>query len=127
VSLEKYLNRPIDYGVTDNSLFQGPNPRDVSNAFFENNQTVYFPHTTFLTGFVEFIIHDLMFSGDGEMYYIPIPKCDSFFDPNCTGTVKFESLLLCVSISGVSRFYLDYRFAVATPTQTLGKQILERI
>jgi len=79
-----------------------------------------------LTGFVEFIIHDLMFSGDGEMYYIPIPKCDSFFDPNCTGTVKFALLLINPSSQFLTLLYLDYLSAVATLIQILGKPLPER-
>jgi peroxidase len=69
---------------------EGPNPRELSNLFFKNNRTRHFPHTPYLTGFVEFLVHELMFSPNSfepsDTYNIPIPKCDSFFDPTCTGT-----------------------------------------
>jgi hypothetical protein len=42
-----------------------------------------------LTGFVEFLVHELMYSPNSfdrkDTYTIPVPKCDEYFDPNCTG------------------------------------------
>jgi len=69
---------------------EGPNPREVSNAFFRNNRTLHFPHTPFLTAFVEFLVHELMYGPNEKhlSYDIPVPKCDYFFDPKCTGKAK---------------------------------------
>lgn len=72
---------------------EGPNPRELSNAFFKNRKTTTWDHTPFLPGFVEFLVHDLMFSQsgheEGDKYDIPIPKGDEFFDPEGTGKKKF--------------------------------------
>ena len=38
---------------------EGPNPRAVGNAFFKRKKTIYYEHTPFLLGLVEFIMHDI--------------------------------------------------------------------
>jgi len=40
-----------------------------------------------LVGLIEFVIHDIAWSvsSQKEMDYIPVPKCDPFFDPKCEG------------------------------------------
>jgi len=69
----------------------GPNPRLVSNAFFERNQTIYYPHTQIITGLVEFVIHDLVFvpRDDKSTIKFEVPKCDQHFDPDCVGNKHF--------------------------------------
>jgi len=73
---------------------QGPNAREVSNAFFSNKETKYWDHSFFLSAWVEFLIHDLMLSNSGhekdDIYTIPVPKGDIFFDPNGTGNQYFN-------------------------------------
>ena len=65
----------------------GPNARNVSNAFFKRRQRLTFDHTPVLIGFVEFFIHDIIYSKNSatELLTIPIPACDEAFDPECFG------------------------------------------
>ena len=66
----------------------GPNAREVSNAFFRRHQRLYYKHTPILVGLVEFVIHDISTTGRSrnETIVIPVPKCDQYFDPACEGT-----------------------------------------
>jgi len=64
----------------------GPNAREVSNAFFRRSEKIYFEHTPVLVGIVEFVIHDIITtSRSNETIIIPIPRCDEFFDKECEG------------------------------------------
>ncbi|KAK1765407.1 heme peroxidase [Phialemonium atrogriseum] len=64
----------------------GPNPRAVSNAFFKRHKTLYYEHTPFLLGLVEFIIHDVTWSQDSttEFIDVPMPPDETEFPLNTT-------------------------------------------
>jgi len=51
---------------------EGPNPRAVSNAFFQRNSTLYYEHTPLLLGLVEFIMHDITWSQDSSKEFIDV-------------------------------------------------------
>ncbi len=65
---------------------EGPNPRAVSNAFFQRNQTVYYEHTPLLLGLIEFVLHDVTWSPDSATEYIdvPVPDDEPVFPRNTT-------------------------------------------
>jgi len=66
----------------------GPNPRELSNAFFKSKKILPFNHTPFLTAIVQFIMHDVALSlYDKDSFDIEVPKCDDFFDSKCYGNV----------------------------------------
>lgn len=68
---------------------EGPNSRLLSNLFFKNNNSTKYEHTPYLVGLIEFIIHDISFTSQSEeVYNIDVPKCDEFFDKECSGTKK---------------------------------------
>jgi len=74
---------------------KGPNPRELSNLFFqEKNVPKLIGHTAFLAGVVELLVHDVVWSvtGKDEVLKVDIPKCDPDFDGNCTGTKKLHVL-----------------------------------
>ncbi|KAF5497051.1 Peroxidase [Colletotrichum siamense] len=65
---------------------EGPNPRALSNAFFKRKEVLYFEHTPFLLGIVEFIMHDITWSSDSRDEYIdvPVPDDEKDFPLNTT-------------------------------------------
>lgn len=65
----------------------GPNPRELSNAFFKRSEKIYFEHTSVLVGVVEFVIHDIITTARSptETISVPVPTCDEFFDQKCEG------------------------------------------
>lgn len=65
---------------------EGPNPRAVSNAFFKRKEELYYEHTPFLLGLVEFIMHDITWSPDSNTEYIdvPVPEDEKEFSQNTT-------------------------------------------
>jgi hypothetical protein len=74
---------------------EGPNPRELSNAFFKQRDIPkLIGHTAFLAGVVELLVHDVSWTvtGRDEVIKVPIPKCDTAFDPNCTGTKNLHML-----------------------------------
>jgi peroxidase len=70
----------------------GPNPRDVSNAFFKREKIIPFNHTSILVGLIEFVIHDLVMTARDPTNIVtfPVPKCDYYFDPECVGNKSFS-------------------------------------
>jgi peroxidase len=70
----------------------GPNPREVSNAFFKRKERLYYEHTPLMLGLVEFIMHDVTYSSDSTTEYIdvPIPTGDPAFDPYHYGNASFR-------------------------------------
>jgi peroxidase len=88
------FSRDVPYTYYDDSVStprKGPSPRELSNEFFAKttNETGY-EHTPILVGLIEFVIHDIAWSvpSQKEIDYIPVPKCDPFFDPKCEGDKK---------------------------------------
>ncbi|KAL1876874.1 hypothetical protein VTK73DRAFT_9104 [Phialemonium thermophilum] len=65
---------------------EGPNPRAVSNAFFKRHKALYYEHTPFLLGYVEFLIHDVTWSQDSttEFIDVPMPPDETGFSLNTT-------------------------------------------
>lgn len=65
---------------------EGPNARAVSNAFFKRKETLYFEHTPFLLGLIEFLIHDITWSSDSttEFVDVPMPHDEESFPLNTT-------------------------------------------
>jgi peroxidase len=65
---------------------EGPNPRAVSNAFFRRKKTLFYEHTPFMLGLVEFIMHDITYSKDSttEFIEVPMPEDEDYFYQNTT-------------------------------------------
>lgn len=75
------------------TISDGPNVRTISNIVFSNSSTdtprSARGYTDFLTYWGQFIDHDMTRTPTASPYDawpIPIPSCDVYFDPNCTGT-----------------------------------------
>jgi peroxidase len=70
----------------------GPNPREVSNAFFKRKARLYYEHTPLLLGLIEFLMHDVSYSADSETEWIdvPIPAGDPAYDPHSFGNASFR-------------------------------------
>ncbi|EJD49621.1 hypothetical protein AURDEDRAFT_182766 [Auricularia subglabra TFB-10046 SS5] len=71
---------------------EGPNPREVSNAFFKRKERLHYDHTPLMLGLVEFLMHDVSYSADSETEFIevPIPKGDPAYDPYNHGNASFK-------------------------------------
>lgn len=65
---------------------EGPNARAISNAFFRRKKAIYYEHTPFLLGLIEFIIHDVTYSLDSTSEYIevPMPEDEDTYPLNTT-------------------------------------------
>ncbi|KAK8073414.1 Alpha-dioxygenase 1 [Apiospora phragmitis] len=65
---------------------EGPNARAVSNAFFRRKKAIYYEHTPFLLGLVEFIMHDVTYSLDSASEYVevPMPEDEDTYPLNTT-------------------------------------------
>ena len=80
------------YADNISSPREGPNPRAVSNAFFKRKESIFYEHTPFLLGLVEFIMHDISWSQDAkdcntnptECISVPMPDDEEIFDKNTT-------------------------------------------
>ncbi|HHG83702.1 MAG TPA: hypothetical protein ENJ82_03050, partial [Bacteroidetes bacterium] len=70
------------------------NPRDISNALGSQSSFMAneMDRSDVIWGWGQFIDHDINFNDDNltDTISIPVPPCDSMFDPNCTGTVKIR-------------------------------------
>lgn len=68
----------------------GPNPREVSNAFFKREKKIYYEHTPLLLGLIEFIMHDVTYSMDSsdEVIQVTMPDDEETFDKNTTFRVS---------------------------------------
>lgn len=66
-----------------------PNPRHISNAIFEQQQSIpeSRKHSDYIWVFGQFVDHDITLIGTnaGEPLPILVPECDEYFDPFCTG------------------------------------------
>lgn len=71
---------------------EGPNPRELSNAFFKRKERLYYEHTPLMLGLVEFLMHDVTYSSDSnkEFIEVPIPKGDPAYDPEQYGNKTFK-------------------------------------
>lgn len=84
---------PINYadGIAIPGGLERPNARVISNAIFEQTEFIANPGgiSDFGWGFGQFIDHDITFNLDTSKaetsLVIPIPACDAYFDPDCTG------------------------------------------
>lgn len=72
-------------------------PRAISNviATAPHSQPRVTPRNTtdFVTAWGQFVDHDITYTPAGPIYWnIPVPKCDRYFDPHCTGHeyMKFQ-------------------------------------
>jgi peroxidase len=65
----------------------------LSNAFFaKTTEDTDYEHTPILVGLIEFVIHDIAFSmSSRELIETPVPKCDTAFDPQCTGNKTMKA------------------------------------
>ncbi|KAF5710387.1 hypothetical protein FGLOB1_5501 [Fusarium globosum] len=65
---------------------EGPNPRAVSDAFFQRKNNIYYDHTPLLLGLVEFIMHDVTYSQDStdEFIEVSMPEDEEIFPLNTT-------------------------------------------
>ncbi|CCL99231.1 uncharacterized protein FIBRA_01246 [Fibroporia radiculosa] len=65
---------------------EGPNPRAVSNAFFQRKKKIYYEHTPVLLGLIEFIMHDVTYSEDSSTEFIDVsvPEDEKIFPLNTT-------------------------------------------
>ncbi|KAK8102082.1 heme peroxidase [Apiospora sp. TS-2023a] len=65
---------------------EGPNARAISNAFFKRKKSIYYEHTPFLLGLIEFIIHDVTYSLDSTSEYVevPMPEDEDTYPLNTT-------------------------------------------
>jgi hypothetical protein len=68
-----------------------PGTRDISNLVDAQSGSVpiALPESAYWWGWGQFIDHDMMITPIAvptEAFNIPVPLCDSTFDPNCTGT-----------------------------------------
>ncbi|KAJ6569058.1 heme peroxidase [Mycena capillaripes] len=70
---------------------EGPNPRELSNAFFQRKKRIAYEHTPLMLGLVEFIMHDVSYSADSdtEKITIPILTGDPWYDPHGHGNRTF--------------------------------------
>ena len=78
------------YHTADGSIMpNSPNPRDISNALNANDRKLMNPRklNDAHTVWGQFIDHDFTLTPDNgsEPLHVPVPKCDVFFDPDCTG------------------------------------------
>ena len=70
-----------------------PNPRYLSESIIKLKDNKVVPNSLNLTmlfgTFGQFLDHDITLTNEGEIedVVIPVPRCDSFFDRNCTGNV----------------------------------------
>jgi len=102
---------------------EGPNPREVSNAFFRrtNTSTIYFEHTSILVGLVEFVIHDIITtarSATEPPLIIPVPKCDPHFDKACEGN-KTMSMWRTAPVPGTGTSFTNPRESLNNGTTWL--------
>jgi hypothetical protein len=85
---------PASYadGISEPSGQDRPNPRDISNALFAQNQN--FDESSKMSDYVwvfgQFIDHDitLVHFNSEEPTFIQVPPCDDIFDPNCEGLTQ---------------------------------------
>jgi cytochrome P450 len=61
---------------------EGPNAREVSNAFFRRKERLHYEHTPLMLGLVEFIMHDVSYTADSDTEFIdvPIPENDPAYN-----------------------------------------------
>ncbi|OLL23961.1 Peroxinectin A [Neolecta irregularis DAH-3] len=69
----------------------GPNPRELSNAFFRKRQTRSV-RTPLMLGLLQFITNDAILSepSSTEFIQVPVPQGDEFFDPDHLGNVTLR-------------------------------------
>ncbi|KAF5250356.1 hypothetical protein FANTH_4456 [Fusarium anthophilum] len=74
----------------------GPNPRAISNAFFQRKKKIYYDHTPLLLGLIEFIMHDVTYSQDSIDAFIEVrmPKDEENFPLNTTLRVPRTASML---------------------------------
>ena len=76
-------------GISQPTGENRPNPRDISNTLFSQNQN--FDESSRMSDFVwvfgQFLDHDitLVLTNSQEPTFIDVPPCDEIFDPNCEG------------------------------------------
>lgn len=84
---------------------EGPNPRELSNAFFKRKERLHYQHTPLMLGLVEWLMHDVSYSEDiphphgigldgpstsQDFIDVPIPAGDEAFDPRGHGNRSFH-------------------------------------
>jgi peroxidase len=94
---------------------EGPNAREVSNAFFQRKERLHYEHTPLMLGLVEFIMcvcsaaaeprlgslrylrHDVTYSEDSdtEMIEVPIPPNDPAYKHRAGETFKCVCKIRC--------------------------------
>lgn len=84
---------PAEYddGISSPQVNNKPNAREVSNVIFAQDLPQKNPAgaSAYFWLWGQFLDHDLDLTGEAEPkepFNIPVPTCDKYFDPNCTGT-----------------------------------------
>jgi hypothetical protein len=81
----------VDYqdGISLPGAVNRANPREISNQIFNQSESIneFGKHSDYVWVFGQFIDHDitLIRTDASEPMLIPVPECDEYFDPNCTG------------------------------------------
>src|SRR5436190_7040081 len=82
--------------------------REITNLVDAQTVSVpiFFPETAYWWAWGQFIDHDMTLTPIGvprENFAIPVPACDPFFDPNCTGTatIAFSRSTFIHDVNGV--------------------------
>ncbi len=86
-----YRLTDIDFedGISSPAASDRTNPREISNQIFDQRESIeeHGKHSDYVWVFGQFIDHDItLIKGDAaEPLIIPVPTCDEYFDPECTG------------------------------------------
>lgn len=92
--MKYFVGNAFADGISEPSGEDRPNPREVSNIIFDQPEFIEsnLGISDFGWGFGQFIDHDITLVDDNfsEWIPIPVPECDEFFDPMCSGSQEIQ-------------------------------------